>query len=344
MKFGIVILLILGLVAAACAAVLMGTLDIGTSKAKQPQSLEVALARVSLPAITVITNDYIDVEMLSRNELPPGKLVKPSQIIGRVLAVPVVEGQVLTESCFVPEGAASKLIAQIPYGMRAFTVSVSSKAMPDRALLQPGSVVDVLVSYKLSSRDTEGEALSTTMLRGIQVLAISGESIVSNTGDEEEKKTSKRSSSRGALVTLLVDTKQAEALQLAIENGNITLSIRNPLDKDEFDMDPSILNRRKLTPRGSDLPPAVSPSVNRDLYLPPEGSNPGQGAGSNNLQPGSPENNNNGAIMPTPQPKSGNKYDGGRNPLREITVIRGNKTEVKEIDSEGAEAEKTAKK
>jgi Flp pilus assembly protein CpaB len=344
MKFGVVILLILGLVAAACAAVLMGTLDIGTSRAKQPQSLEVAMARVSLPAITVITNKHIDIETLSRNELPPGQLVKPSQIIGRVLAVPVVEGQVLTESCFVPEGAASKLIAQIPYGMRAFTISVSSRAMPDRALLQPGSVVDVLVSYKLSSRDTEGEALSTTMLRGIQVLAISGESIVSNTEDEEEKGTKKSSSRRGALVTLLVDTKQAEALQLAIENGNITLSIRNPLDKDEFDEDPSILNRRKLTPRGSDLPPAVSPSVNRELFIPTEGTNPGQGADSNNLQTGSLENSDNGAIMPTSRPKSGNKFDNGRKPLREITVIRGNKTEVEEFDSEGAEAEKSAKK
>jgi Flp pilus assembly protein CpaB len=342
MKFGVVILLILGLVAAACAAVLMGTLDIGTSKAKEPDNLEVAMARVALPAITVITSNHIEVEKLSRNELPPGKLVKPSQIIGRVLSVPVVEGQVLTESCFVPEGAASKLIAQIPYGMRAFTISVSSRAMPDRALLQPGSVVDVLVSYKLSSHDSaEGEALSTTMLRGIQVLAISGESIVSNTEDEE-KKTTKRSSSRGALVTLLVDTKQAEALQLAIENGNITLSIRNPLDKDEFNEDPSILNRRKLTPRGSDLPPAVSPSVNRELYVPEEG--PGQGAGSNNSQTGSPESGNNGAIMPAPRPKSGNKYDDGRNPLREITVIRGNKTEVEEFDSEGAEAEKSSKK
>jgi hypothetical protein len=41
--------------------------------------------------------------------------------------------------------------------------------------------------------------------------------------------------------------KQAEALQLAIGNGSITLSIRNPLDKNEFDEYPSILNKGRLT-------------------------------------------------------------------------------------------------
>jgi len=322
--------------------VLMGTLGAGTSRAKEPEKVEVAIARMSLPAITVITNGHIDIEMLSRDELPPGNLVKPSQIIGRVLAVPVVEGQVLTESCFVPEGAASQLIAQIPYGMRAFTVSVSSRAMPDRALLYPGCVVDVLVSYKLSNRDSaEGEALSTTMLRGVQVLAISGESIVTSSENGEEKGTSRRNSGRGALVTLLVDTKQAEALQLAIENGNITLSIRNPLDKVEFDEDPSILNRSKLTPRGADLPPAVLPSVDRELNLSTEGEGPGQGAGSNNSQQTGSGSSVDGTIMPAPRPKSRNKYDNSRNPLREITVIRGREKQVEEISASEGETDKT---
>jgi len=130
--------------------------------------------------------------------------------------------------------------------------------MPDRALLKPGCIVDVLVSYRLSGSDSsEGEALSTTMLRGIQVLAVSGELVVTEpTKGEEEKETTKSKKSGESKVTLLVDTTQAEALSLAQNNGDIVLTIRNPNDKKEFDEDPSILNRRKLTPRGADLPPS----------------------------------------------------------------------------------------
>jgi Flp pilus assembly protein CpaB len=188
MRWGIVILLLLGVVAAACAAVLMGAISAGSSDSgeKLSKGVEVAMAKKSLPAMTVMTLDDITKEIVSRNELPNGKLVSPGSIVGRVLGVSVVEGQVLTESCFVTEGSGSQIIAQIPRGMRAFTVPVSSKAMPDRALLNPGCVVDVLVAYKLS-RGSEGEALSTTMLRGIQVLAISGDLVVSNPEQEEEK-------------------------------------------------------------------------------------------------------------------------------------------------------------
>jgi len=333
MRWGIVILLLLGVVAAACAAVLMGALSVGSSASgeKLSKTVEVAMARESLPAMTVLTLDDITKEMVSRNDLPNGQLVSSGGIVGRVLGVPVVEGQVLTESCFVTEGSGSQIIAQIPRGMRAFTVPVSSKAMPDRALLNPGCVVDVLVAYKLSSRNSEGEALSTTMLRGIQVLAISGDLVVSNPEQEEEKGTKKRDSSRGALVTLLVDTKQAEALQLAMENGNITLAIRNPLDKNEFDEDPSILNKGRLTPRGSDLPPAVLPSV-------------GQESGSNNSQQMDSGNGIDGTNLPGTQPNFEDRYNSRRNPLREIEVIRGREKKVEEFDTAETETEKSAAK
>lgn len=334
MKWGIVILLVLGIVAAACAALLMGALSVNPSGAEgsETEKIEVAMAKEALPAITVITIDHINTEMISRDELPPGQLVSPTQIIGRVLAMPVVEGQVLTESCFVPSGTAALLAAAIPHGMRAVTVSVSSRGMPDRALLYPGCVVDVLVSYQLSG-NTEGEALSTTMLRGIQVLAISGDSVIKNPNTEEENGAKKHSTGRVALVTLLVDTEQAEALQLALENGNLMLSIRNPRDKDEFDEDASILNKGKLTPRGTDLTPAILPHLKREPNLPMEESNQsGQKTSSNNSQQSNTRNGVGGRNVPAPRPKSGDKTDNRRNPLREITVIRGNQKEIEEFD------------
>jgi pilus assembly protein CpaB len=197
---------------------------------KQTEKVEVAMVKSSLPAGTVITLELINKETVTKDELPEGELAMTSslQVLGRVLRVPVVEGQVLTESCFVKEGIGAMLASHIPHGMRAVTVIITSKIMPDAILLYPGCVVDVLVSYKLLNRDNEGEAISQTMLVGIHVLAISGDSVVSR---PEEEGANKRRSSRGRLVTLLVTPRQAEALSLAIENGRISLSIRNPLDK-----------------------------------------------------------------------------------------------------------------
>ena len=287
MKWGIIVLVILGLAAAACAAVLMGALNSGSSGPKDTQSadIEVAMAKVSLPAMTVMTLNHINTEMVSRDELPEGPLASPSRIIGRVLSIPVVEGQVLTESCFVTEGTGSLLAAALPHGMRAVTVVVSSRAMPDRILLYPGCVVDVLVAYRLSGRASEGQALSTTMLRGIQVLAVSGDSVVSNPDSQAEGGTKKRSSSRGSLVTLMVDPKQAEALQLAIENGSISLSLRNPLDRKLFELEGTVLSQGRLAHLGSMLTPTVPHEQGLSVVQPFSDDNPQeQTISSNNPQ------------------------------------------------------------
>ena len=129
------------------------------------------------------------------------------------------------------EGTGALLASAIPPGMQAFTASFSSKDIPDKTLLYPGCVVDVKVAYTLNKSRIpkvipsfivdvlikfklirkSGVGLSTTMLRGIQVLAI------------------KRGRNR-THVTLLVDTIQAEALSLAIKNATILLTPRKPSD------------------------------------------------------------------------------------------------------------------
>lgn len=334
MKWGIIVLVILGLAAAACAAVLMGALGAGSSGSKGTQSAdtEVAMAKTSLPAMTVITLDHIIKEKIERNDLPQGQLVSPERIIGRVLAMPVVEGQVLTDSCLVTDGAGSQLAAAIPHGMRAVTVSISSKSMPDSILLYPGCVVDVLVSYRLSTKASDGQAGSTTMLRGIQVIAVEGESVVSNPDIEEESKTRSRNTSRGALVTLLVDTKQAEALQLAIENGNISLSIRNPLDKEIFETEGTVLVQDRLFDLGSALTPTVSPSVQRELHLQEEQATTDK-----------PQDQAQSEVIfdpniPVQQPKSVEKYKVRQSSRWGVTVIRGRETKVEEFEASENEA------
>lgn len=321
MKWSIVILLILGVVAAACAAVLMGTIKLGSSASgKQPVNVEVAICKESLPSGTVITNELIVKEMVSRSEVPEGPLPNTLKIIGRVLAVPVVEGQVLQESCFVKEGVGEKLAAQIPHGMRAVTVTVTSKIMPDRILLYPGCMVDVIVCYSLRSSSDGGEAVSQTMLVGIHVLGVSGDTVVSQT--EEEGGAKKRTSS-GTRVTLLVTPQQAQALQLAADNGSLSMSLRNPLDKVPVNEEASVLNRDSLRRNGDTLPPVIS----SERGLPGE-----QGITSDNtLQEGS-DNDNSGTKILVPWNKSNNIRQNQKNSRWEVETLNGRNKDIKDFD------------
>ena len=49
----------------------------------------------------------------------------------------------------------------------------------------------------------------------------------------------------------MVNSRQAEALQLAMQNGKISLAMRNPLDKEPVDPEATILNRGRLAKLGS---------------------------------------------------------------------------------------------
>jgi len=270
MKLGIIVLLVLGVVAAGSAALLVGTLSIHSNEAKKADvsKVEVAKAKINMPAMTVITLSHIETEEIPKDKLPEGKVFSPSQVVGKVLAVSVVEGQVLTDACFVTEGSGAHLASALPYGMRAVSVTLSSKAIPDELLLYPGCVVDVLVSFRLSSSDRNmGSAISTTMLREVQVLAVEGNSVVTKQDVEGEVKAKAKRSNGQVTVTLMVDSKQAEALQLAIDNGNISLAIRNPLDKKMVDAEATVLSQGRLASLASVLTPAVFSEANVEEQL-----------------------------------------------------------------------------
>ena len=329
MKWGIIILVVLGVVAAACAALLVGAIGGGSSAAaKGPTGIEVAVAKRSLPAMTVITLDYVAKQAVPKSDLPQGQglLANPARVIGRILAVPVVEGQVLTESCFISDGAGAQLVAAIPDGMRAVTLNLNSRAVPDALFLYPGSVVDVLFSFKLSSKSV-GEAGSLTILSGIQVLAVDGESVVSNPEQVAAAKT--RRSSSGLQVTVLVDQKQAEALQVLADNGNISLTIRNPLDKSVGDMQATVLSEGQLARLSSLLTAEGVAAPQKERAMRDWLASQILGAKDPNEQ--AERNDTSGTPMPISQPRM-EEYSSPRNPLWGVEVIRGKESKTEEFD------------
>jgi Flp pilus assembly protein CpaB len=216
--------------------------------------------------MSVITSEHIKKDQVPTEDLPEGYLTNATQAIGRVLSVPMVEGQVLTDSSFVTSGSEAQLAAALPYGMRAVSVTMSRESVTG-GLLYPGCVVDVLASFRLSyAQNSKGQAISTTLLHSIQVLAVEKKTIVSKQEDELEKATNAPRVSGGNItVTLMVDPRQAEALQLAIKYGAISLSLRNPLDKYPVDFDATVLSEGRLAKLGSLLSSTVVGSDSEEL-------------------------------------------------------------------------------
>ena len=261
MKWSVVLLISLGLLAAVSTSVLVGALRAFPSNANASgllSKVEVVLVTNALPAMSVITPNDLIIKTLSERELPEEYFSDSAQAIGRILAVSVVPDQILTKTCFVKDGDRAKLAAAIPYGMRAISVMFPSHAVTG-GLLYPGCVVDVLAAFRLPSSDrARGKAISTTLLQGIQVLAVENVSIV--TKDEDEKEYVDKatySGNRKIMVTLMVTSRQAEALQLAREYGSVSVAMRNPLDKNPIENNTTVLSEGQLAKFGSIMTPAV---------------------------------------------------------------------------------------
>ena len=256
MKWSVVGLMLLGVVAAACAGVLVASLRTGSGSVgdmvgrgfRPAREVEIVVATRAMPAMTVVDAKSVAVETMPADEAPVGCFGSPITVAGKLLAVPVVEGQALTAACFA---AASSLASILPDGMRAVPLALDVSRVGQ---LHPGNVVDVLASFTLrpGAGGRRGDAISMTLLQRIEVLAIDDRTVVSEAeGQEDAKSPRGRGSGNERLVTLRVDTDQAKVLQLALKYGSVSLALRSPTDADPVETDTTLLS--ELSAEYSDL-------------------------------------------------------------------------------------------
>ncbi|MBL7215004.1 MAG: Flp pilus assembly protein CpaB [Phycisphaerae bacterium] len=297
MKWTIGFLVGLGILASICVVLLVNALRVDSSIQSSRGEIPVVLAATDLPVWSVLTAEDVEISKIIKSDAPAGCFTNTALVIGKVLSMDVVKGQILTESKILAQGGPADIAALLGPGMRAVSVTVSGDQVSG-GLLYPRCFVDVLASFKLSgssrSGESKGEALSTTLLERVKVLAIAGESMLT-TPDQEGKKASRATSQR-LTVTLELDSKQAEALQLAINNGSISLALRNPLDTDPVNPEATVLNRGKLSRMGGLLGTTVK-------------TNPGAPSSDSSDSPSAPLN----------------AWSEQESPNWDVTVIRGNK-------------------
>ena len=198
-------------VAVVTAAVVAGDLAaLHRRAADLGPEVDAVVATRDLPVGRVLTARDVSTRSVHRSQLPSGVVVDRRTVVGRVVAVPVLDGAYLVRRSVAPRRRTG-LDGVVPPGMRAMRVVVTDALTP-----RPGAAVDVLATYDPSSAGEEGGTI--VVAAGVTVLGT----------DRRGGAGAGRSGAAG--VTLLVDPEQATALADAEANGVVTLALVPPED------------------------------------------------------------------------------------------------------------------
>lgn len=182
--------------AIATSKVVVASRDLDVGTRLSPVVLQV----VDWPASSVVKGGFTD----------------PKQLDTRVLNTNILRGEPVLETKLAPVGSKGGLSAVIGEGRRAMTVKVN-EVVGVAGFALPGNYVDIMVN----AEDAQKKTVSKIVLEQILVLAVAQEQVV-----REEAKAKVVSA-----VTLEVTPEQAEKLDLARSIGNLSLVLRNQVDR-----------------------------------------------------------------------------------------------------------------
>ena len=184
-------------------------------------SLEAVVAARQIPLGTIVTKDHVKVVPWPARNPVPGSFTKIEDVLNRGAIVEVAENEPLTESKLAALGAGGGLPPTIPEGMRAISVK-TNEVVGVAGFVVPGTRVDVVVI--LAKNDTTNkEPISRAVVSNVQVLT-------AGTRFDQEKARAEGKPIPSTVVTLLVTPEDAERISLAAAEGEIMLTLRNPLD------------------------------------------------------------------------------------------------------------------
>jgi pilus assembly protein CpaB len=178
---------------------------------------------------------------------PTGFFTKTEDVEGRVATVAISRGEILISDRFVAHEAGSTLAALVSANMRALTVRVND-VIGVAGFLLPGNRVDVLSSRKTNDR----RAVTETILRNIKVLAV-----------DQSASTDQNEPVIVRAVTLEMSPEETEILVRARTEGEIQLTLRNPLQEEELvaEAEPEPVKAEVVVPKRAPEPRSRSTTV-----------------------------------------------------------------------------------
>jgi pilus assembly protein CpaB len=183
-------------------------------------SLQAVVAARPIPVGTIVTKDYVKLVPWPKQNPVPGSFTALDAVVNRGAIVELAENEPLTETKLAPLGAGGGLPPTIPAGMRAISVK-TNEVVGVAGFVIPGTRVDVLVIVRKGGANEE--PISRAVVSNAQVLT------AGSRFDQENAKTEGKPIP-ATVVTLLVTPEDAERISLAANEGQIMLTLRNPLD------------------------------------------------------------------------------------------------------------------
>jgi pilus assembly protein CpaB len=178
-------------------------------------SSQVFIAVADISPGTAISATAVKAVTWPQAVIPPKAASTMREIEGRVVKVPIPQGNPILSSMLAPEGTAAGLSGILEDGKRALTVKVDEVAGV-AGFLHPGDHVDVLMDMAMQG-EGQSEHFSKTILHDISILT---------TGQIWEQKGNNKPVVVNT-VTLELTPDQAEVLNLASNQGKIRMALRN---------------------------------------------------------------------------------------------------------------------
>ncbi len=215
------------------------------ARTKAPQTEKIArvvAAARDMPAGTRLRKLDLKLVSIPEKDLPKSVVMDEKAALERALLFPVNVNEPLISTKLTGLSGAEGLPATIEPGKRAVSVSITD-ASSAGGLIQPRARVDVLFTRTGSLK----ESMTSTILEDVVVLSIGRTTEAGPiSGDPRQVRPQTQAA------TLLVTPEEARKLELAKNQGKISLALRNPLDRSKvedatpataFDLDPLVAIR-----------------------------------------------------------------------------------------------------
>jgi pilus assembly protein CpaB len=238
------------------AGLLTWFLYANTVAPKNEKQISVVVASRDMPLGTLLRPADLKSVKYLEHDVPKGVILQTKDAVSRVVLFPVSTNQPVLLSQVSGITSTEGVSSTIENGYRAVSVPIND-ATGVAGLIQPNSHVDVLFTRP----GTMTEASTSIILQNVKVLS-TGRSLATGAAVDPR-------APRSPVVTLVLLPADAQKLELAKNEGKISLSLRNPLDGTQTVatgpmttevLDPTLSDRIARARRAARPEPAVQPA------------------------------------------------------------------------------------
>lgn len=187
---------------------------------KADRQVRIVVAARDMPLGALLHAGDLKLVSFAEKDAPRGVVLKIADATNRVLLFPIQANEPILAGKLSGTTSMEGLSSTIDPGYRAVAVQITDQSGV-AGLIQSNSRVDVLFTRP----GTMTEASTSTILQNVKVLSVGK---LTPTGAAVDPR-----AQRSPVVTLVLPPADAQKLELAKNEGRISLSLRNPLDQSQ---------------------------------------------------------------------------------------------------------------